>query len=574
MNATGTGQAFNFGAAMQASGNVTLAATANTITTNTINIGVTTSNGGVDTLNLGAGTNVLNASNIVIGSGKGIGIVKFAGSTGSVTIAGTTGGASTANITIGNSSTGTAGSGNSTLSLAGRPATVQAGTMIVGQLAGATAGSPTGAITFDTGSMTIDNLQIANNSSGNATNGVQGSFTLGTDQTSTGVLTVNTQFTLANQANTAAASVAKGTFIINGGVANINTNIEVDMASGALGTTNTTLQLATGTLNMNGHEIGPVSGTSVAINTVTLPGTGHSATLANLGGGGINSAGLTMNGLGTLNLGGANTYSGGTNVNAGTLAVVGSITDTNIAVASSATFAVNAGGSISSTSVISNNGTVVLNNAQNTISSLTNAAGALVKLGGTAVKTSTYVESGGLGAWTSGMDIGVSKFILESSNKTSDLAQLRDEVSFGKTNAPNGIFSTTLPGNFGIAVVDNAVVGNATFGGIAVDSNSVMVAAEFLGDANVDGHVDLTDLSTVLNNFGASTRAWTSGNFDGAPTIDLTDLSDVLNNFGASNPNASDGGVGAAIVTPEPASLAVLGLGTLGMLSRRRSSRR
>ena len=54
-----------------------------------------------------------------------------------------------------------------------------------------------------------------------------------------------------------------------------------------------------------------------------------------------------------------------------------------------------------------------------------------------------------------------------------------------------------------------------------------------LGDTNLDNQVDLSDLSTVLNNFGQPSLSWTAGNFDYAPTIDLTDLSDVLNNFGA-----------------------------------------
>ncbi|HUO07570.1 MAG TPA: autotransporter-associated beta strand repeat-containing protein [Phycisphaerae bacterium] len=285
---------------------------------------------------------------------------------------------------------------------------------------------------------------------------------------------------------------------------------------------------------------------------------------------------VVMNGTGTWTLGGANTYSGGTNVNAGTLAVSGSLTGANVSIASGASFSVLAGGSISTASVLTNNGTVVFNNAQNTIASLNNSAGALVKLRGTAVKTSTFVEAGTADAWTSGMDIGVSKFILESTNKTADLAQFRNEVKFGKTNPGNGMFSTTLPGNFGIAVLDNAVLGRTTFGGIAVDANSVIVAAELLGDANVDGHVDLTDLSTVLNNFGTATPAWTSGNFDGAATIDLTDLSAVLNNFGLSNPNAFagtfSGGASAAAATPEPASLAMIGLGAAMLLSRRRKS--
>jgi fibronectin-binding autotransporter adhesin len=284
---------------------------------------------------------------------------------------------------------------------------------------------------------------------------------------------------------------------------------------------------------------------------------------------------VVMNGTGTWTLGGANTYSGGTNVNSGTLAVSGSLSGPNVITAPGATFSVLSGGSISTASVLTNNGTTMFNNAQNTVASLTNSAGALVKLRGTAVKTSTYVESGTTNAWTSGMDIGVSKFILESTNKTNDLAQFQNEVQFGKTNA-NGIFSTTLPGNFGIAVLDNAVLGKSTFGGIAVDANSVIVAAELMGDSNVDGHVDLTDLSTVLNNFGATTSAWTSGNFDGAATIDLTDLSAVLNNFGLSNPNASagtfSGGATPTVGTPEPASLAMLSLGAAMLISRRRKS--
>jgi hypothetical protein len=180
---------------------------------------------------------------------------------------------------------------------------------------------------------------------------------------------------------------------------------------------------------------------------------------------------------------------------------------------------------------------------------------------------------GGPGAWTTGLDLTTSKLILEvAGSHATAITQLQEQVAFGKTST-DGIFtSATLGSTFAIAVMDNAVLNKATFGGVSVDANSVLVGAELLGDSNADGHVDLTDLSTVLNNFGSTTNAWTSGNFDGASTIDLTDLSDVLNNFGLSNPNASDGGLsfGGAVATPEPASLAVVGLGAVALISRRR----
>ncbi len=136
------------------------------------------------------------------------------------------------------------------------------------------------------------------------------------------------------------------------------------------------------------------------------------------------------------------------------------------------------------------------------------------------------------------------------------------------------IVSTGMASNEGVAVLDNADLHLGTFGGVGVDGDSIRVGPALLGDANADGTVDLTDLSTVLNNFGATTGAWTSGNFDGGATIDLTDLSDVLNDFGASDSSAAGGdavvGSGWAVATPEPASLGVMGFGVVGLLARRR----
>ena len=132
------------------------------------------------------------------------------------------------------------------------------------------------------------------------------------------------------------------------------------------------------------------------------------------------------------------------------------------------------------------------------------------------------------------LDLTNNKLIVNDTNDhATTLATLQNQI------ATHAITSSTMPANFGLALLDNAITHFTTFGGAPVDANSLLLSPELLGDANADGSVDLTDLSTILNNFGATTQNWTSGNFDGAQTIDLTDLSDVLNNFGATNPNAS-----------------------------------
>ncbi|MGN6367543.1 MAG: hypothetical protein ACTHN5_04715 [Phycisphaerae bacterium] len=114
-------------------------------------------------------------------------------------------------------------------------------------------------------------------------------------------------------------------------------------------------------------------------------------------------------------------------------------------------------------------------------------------------------------------------------------------------------------------------MGHLTNEVVAYTLSAYLLTPVLPGDANIDGKVDLGDLSIVLNNFGAATTSWTDGNFDNAATIDLTDLSDVLNNFGLTNPNASVDPAPAlgAAAAPEPASLALL-LPALLMPRRRR----
>jgi autotransporter-associated beta strand protein len=330
---TGTGTFGVGNLVTRPSATVQLANTLNTITSNGIVVGDSNqssagdNNGNGCNLLLGAGSNVINANVINIGFTKTAGTLSFLGSTGSVLINGETGG--TTNIVVGRGTAGTDTGNASQFLLAGHQATVQAATVQVGVLAGSTAGNPAGNLSFDTGVFNVGSLQLANYTSGSATAGPVGTFTLGgasPNTTATGVLNVNTQFALINRTASSAVQ-ATGVFNINGGTANINTDITI-VDSGGAGARNATINLAGGTLNMMGHAIG---NSTFAITNMNFPTGTQTARLMNLGGGGIFAAngngtaigtpgGVVMNGTGTLIIDGpSNTYTGGTTINSGRL---------------------------------------------------------------------------------------------------------------------------------------------------------------------------------------------------------------------------------------------------------------
>lgn len=121
---------------------------------------------------------------------------------------------------------------------------------------------------------------------------------------------------------------------------------------------------------------------------------------------------------------------------------------------------------------------------------------------------------------------------------------------------PDGAFTT-------LAVFDNSVAGHtlASFGGVSVTAADVLVKYTYVGDLNLDGVVDASDLARLLqglNGAGGSSPGWNFGdvNYDGV--VDVVDLGRTLASLrGQGAPLVrSGGGPGGGGVVPEPAAAA------------------
>jgi hypothetical protein len=105
-----------------------------------------------------------------------------------------------------------------------------------------------------------------------------------------------------------------------------------------------------------------------------------------------------------------------------------------------------------------------------------------------------------------------------------------------------------------------------------VDTSAVLLRLTRLGDANLDGTVNLQDFNRLAGNFGTGTR-WDQGDFNYDGTVNLADFNRLAANFGlsAAGPTVTPDDwarLGAAV--PEPGSLGAVAIGAVALLRRRR----
>ena len=92
---------------------------------------------------------------------------------------------------------------------------------------------------------------------------------------------------------------------------------------------------------------------------------------------------------------------------------------------------------------------------------------------------------------------------------------------------------------------------------------SMLLKPTITGDANLDGRVDINDLTVVLANYGQTGMTWAQGEFTGDGTVDINDLTIVLAHY---NQSVASSGAGMVAV-PEPSPIAIAAAVLLGLVA-------
>jgi hypothetical protein len=125
-----------------------------------------------------------------------------------------------------------------------------------------------------------------------------------------------------------------------------------------------------------------------------------------------------------------------------------------------------------------------------------------------------------------------SLFINYGVGKTSPLptihADLASGYNGGKWNGA-GIISSSAAANPAYAI---GYGDGSTDTGTPAARGQILMQYTLVGDTNLDGTVNLTDMLALLNNYGQSGRDWSQGSFNYNGSVNLTDLLEMLNNYG------------------------------------------
>ena len=210
-------------------------------------------------------------------------------------------------------------------------------------------------------------------------------------------------------------------------------------------------------------------------------------------------------------------------------------------------------------------GTLTLSGANTYLGTTTLAAGGLRET------SPAYTNSLANG----GVDVQAGRFVLDYTATTTPVAQVKAILDAGyaqSTKFGTGMIRSTT------AAAASRVLGYGDDG-----AGNVTVLYTIDGDANLDGKVDFNDFLVLQQNFGQANTRFDQGNFDYSGGTDFNDFLILQQNFGQSADGEAVAFTNTQVAAltafalanqgvPEPTSLAVIGIGAVGLLRRRRTA--
>ena len=371
------------------------------------------------------------------------------------------------------------------------------------------------------------------------------------------------QQTVATNTNLGGVEIGNATVIANG---------DENLGGGAINFTGTSSVLdlrASGTLNRP-VTVGVTSGSSIAAqintnaNTITLSGSITDTALTTGGG-------LVKLGSGRLTLANTASYSGPTQIAAGTLAVTsgtlaGIVSGSGALVKSgSGTLSLSGANTLTGSTIVQGGRLQLANGAALSSSKVIPLAGGTVSL-------TAYLQTtvGGLAPNAGGLvDVGSGYVTVASGLSATEL------VTAIVAGRGDGSWTGTSGITSSVAAADVASSIPRAVGWLDNGDGSLTFALAAPGDTNIDWQVDVVDALNfvTLGKFDTGLPAtWLEGDFNYDGVVDILDALDFFNTglYDAGSYNPPPGAAGAIAAVPEPSTWAVVAAGLFALCVRRR----